>query len=107
MIEEVLEEDKPEKLNKSSSETEEFIAQSGLVVCEHMREEEVVLYKDKVNIEDAHLFAGAYLTNCTHLVSLDKKHVLKADIQKLFLPLRVVSPKQLLEEIVKTVYNKV
>ena len=52
-----------------------------------------------IDDEDAHLIAGANLTRCSYLVSLDKKHVLKLDIKKNFLPLRIVSPKELLEEI--------
>ena len=99
VLEEILEEDKPKKLKRSREEIGEFIARSGLIVRESITTKEVALYKDDVDEEDAHLFAGALLTKCSHLVSLDKKHVVRPDIQKKFLPLRIVTPKELLEEI--------
>ncbi len=80
-------------------EIEQFIAESGLIVREAVTEEEIELYRDQVDREDAHLIAGAKLTKCTHLVTLDKKHLLRPDIQEKFLPLRIVSPKEVLEEI--------
>lgn len=36
----------------------------------------------------------------THLVTLDKKYLLKKDIQEKFLPLQIVSQKELVEKIV-------
>lgn len=101
VIDEVLEEDKPEKFNKSKEQVEEFIVQSGLLVNERINSEEIGPYKDKIDVEDAHLFAGANLNRCVCLVSLDKRHVLRKDVKKQFLPLRIVSPKELLEEIVE------
>jgi predicted nucleic acid-binding protein len=99
-IEEVLEEDKPKRIKRSMEEIEQFIAESGLIVREAITEEEIGPYQDQVDREDAHLIAGAKLTKCTHLVTLDKKHLLRPDIQEKFLPLRIVSPKEVLEEIV-------
>lgn len=93
--------DKTEKLEKSKDELEQFIAQSGLVIRKHITVEDIIPYQDAIDIDDAHLIAGATLTKCTHLVTLDKKHLLKAEIQEKFLPLRIVSPKELLEEIVE------
>lgn len=98
VVEEVLEEDKYYKLKKSRKEIENFVAQSGLIVCENITAEEVVPYLSKVDVEDAHLLAGANLTRCTYLVSLDKKHIVRPDLQKRFLPLRIVFPKELLEK---------
>ena len=60
---------------------------------------EIEPYKDQVDVEDAHLVAGANLTKCLYLVTLDKKHLLTENIRQKFLPLRIVSPKELLEEI--------
>ena len=101
VIEEALEEDKPKKINKSKEEIEKFIAQSGLIVRESITVEEIAPYKDLIDVEDVHLIAGANRTYCSHLITLDKKHLLKADIQQRFLPLKIVSPKELLEEIVR------
>lgn len=97
VIDEVLE--KSKKIGESKKEIEEFVAKSGLLVRENITIEEIAPYKGLIDVEDAHLIAGAVLTKCTHLVSLDKKHILKEDIKKRFLPLRIVSPKELIEEI--------
>jgi putative PIN family toxin of toxin-antitoxin system len=100
VIEEVLEEDKPKKLHKTSAEIEQFIATSGLVVRETVALQEIEPYQHLIDPEDAHLIAGAVLTNCSHLVSLDKKHVLIDAVRTRFLPLKIVSPKDMLEELV-------
>src|SRR4051794_38009371 len=98
-IDEVLEEDKPTKLKKPKQEIERFIVASGLVVREAITRTEIEPYQDLIDAEDVHLIAGANLTNCSHLVSLDKKHVLREDIKERFLPLKIVSPKELLQEL--------
>lgn len=98
-IEETLEEDKPKRIKRSKEEIEKFIAQSGLIVRENITILEIAPYKDLIDIEDAHLIAGANLTKCEYLVTLDKKHLLREDIRKRFLPLHIVSPKELLEKI--------
>ena len=99
-INEILEEDKPKNIKMSKEEIEQFIAQSGLVIRESITVEEIAPYEDLIDAEDAHLIAGANLTQSAYLVTLDKKHLLRIDIQKRFLPLKIVSPKELLEEIV-------
>lgn len=101
VIEEVLEDDKPKKIKKSKDEIERFIAKCGLVIRRGVTQEEIEPYQNLIDIEDAHLIVGAKLTSCTYLVSFDKKHLLHPDIKKRFLPLRIVSPKDLLEEIVR------
>ena len=58
-------------------------------------------YHELIDAKDAHLIAGANLTKCIYLVSLDKKHVLKDAIRRQFLPLKIVSPKELIEELVQ------
>jgi predicted nucleic acid-binding protein len=95
VIEEVLEEDKPKKLHKTREQIEQFIATSGLVVRETITLQEIEPYQHLIDHEDAHLIAGAVLTNCSHLVSLDKKHVLLEAIRT-----KIVSPKEMLEELV-------
>ena len=102
VIGEIIEEDKPEKIRKSKEEIERFIAQSDLIVTETITIEDILPYKDQVDVEDAHLIAGTKLTKCLYLVTLDKKHLLKKDIQERVLPLKLVSPKELLEEIIIT-----
>lgn len=100
VLEEIMEEDKPAKLKKTTAEIQDFIADSGLLVRKIISLEEIAPYQGLLELADAHLIAGAKLTNCGYLVTLDKKHLLQPDIQKKFLPLKIVSPKELLEEVV-------
>ncbi len=88
------------KLKKSKDELEAFIAKSGLIVRKVVTAEEIAPYVNFVETEDAHVVAGANLTKCTHLVTLDKKHLLKAEIKNKFTPLKILSPKEMLEEII-------
>jgi|SRR3989344_6259442 len=100
VIEEILEEDKFIRIKKSQREIEQFIVDNRLIVRKPITIGEIEPYQGLVDIEDAHLIAGANLTRCRHLVTLDKKHLLRADVQKRFLPLKIVSPGQLLEAII-------
>ncbi len=100
VLSEILTEEKFIKFKKAKEEIEKFIAKSGLLVREYITLEQIAIYKDEIDSEDAHLIAGAKLTKCEFLVSLDKKHLLRPEIQQKFLPLKIVSPKELLEKIV-------
>ncbi len=73
VVEEILEEDKPSKLRKSKEELEQFIAKSGLLVRENIKLQDLKPYQNLIDVEDAHLVAGANLTKCRYLVTLDKK----------------------------------
>ena len=88
------------KLKKSKKEIRQFIKDSSLLVRERITSQENKEYEDVVDKEDAHVVAGAHLTKCEYLVTLDKRDLLRPDIQEKFLPLRIVSPKELLEELV-------
>jgi len=101
VIAEVFGEDKPEKIDKQREDIEQFVAESGLLVREAITEKDIEPYDELIDVKDAHLIAGAYLTKCIYLVSLDKKHVLKDEIRKQFLPLKIVNPKELIEELVQ------
>jgi putative PIN family toxin of toxin-antitoxin system len=101
VLAEVLGEDKPEKIDKQREDIEQFVAESGLLVREAITEKDIEPYDELIDAKDAHLIAGAQLTKRIYLVSLDKKHVLKDDIRKQFLPLKIVSPKELIEELVQ------
>ena len=101
VIEEVLEEKHFPKIKRSREETETFIDQSGLIVRKPITVDEIDPYQSLVDIDDAHLIAGAVLTKCEYLVTLDKKHLLRVDTKEKFLPLRIISPKELLEGIIK------
>lgn len=97
---EITDEKKSKKIKKTKNEIEDWIAGSALLVRKAITTAEIIPYTSMVDINDAHLVAGARLTHCTHLVTLDKKHLLRADVAQKFQPLQIVSPKELLEEIV-------
>jgi len=99
VIEEILEEDKSERIKKSKREIGQFIADSQFLVRKPITPGEIEPYYGLVDIEDAHLIAGANLTRCRYLATLDKKHLLRNDIQRKFLPLKIASPGQLLESL--------
>lgn len=99
VIDEILDEEVRAKIKKSQEEIESFITQSKLLVRERITLDEIGSYKGQIDVSDAHLVAGANLTKCSHLVNLDKKHLLRENVQENFLPLRIISPKALLEEI--------
>jgi putative PIN family toxin of toxin-antitoxin system len=101
VIEELLEEDKPGKINKTKEEIEHFIAESRLVVREAITLKEIEPYHQMIDREDAHLIAGANLTKCTYLVSFDKKHVLAENVKNQFHPLKIVNPKELIAVLVE------
>ncbi|MEK7166132.1 MAG: PIN domain-containing protein [Patescibacteria group bacterium] len=94
---------KTSKLKKTAAELESFIAQSGLIVRKSLTSEDIKPYIGKIDLGDAHLIAGAFKTRSTLLVTLDKRHVLRSEVQETFLPLRIVTPRQLLEELVSSV----
>lgn len=94
VIDEVLEHS--EKMNISPGEIQDYIALSSIVVRKRVTTEEIKPYRQEVDPDDAHVVAGALLTNCAYLVTHDKKHLLKPEIQKHFKPLHILSPKELL-----------
>jgi putative PIN family toxin of toxin-antitoxin system len=98
VIDEVLEQES--KLHKTKGEIANFIAASGLVVRESITLDEIRPYENLIDKEDAHLIAGAKRTKCAYLVSLDKRHVLRDEVRARFSPLKIVSPKELLQELV-------
>lgn len=99
VVEEMLEADKQTKLKRSKEEIEAFIAHSGLLVRESIVPEDIEPLMGMIDTDDAHLIAGAQSTQCSYLVTLDKKHLLRSDIKEKFLPLRIVSPKEMLEQV--------
>ncbi len=99
VIEEV--EDNSVKIRKSAKEIRQFIHDNLILIRKRISLIEAEPYKSMVVEKDVHVIAGAKLTKCDFLVTLDKKHLLKPNIKKLIKPLKVVTPQELLEELVK------
>ena len=95
VIEEVLEH--TEKIKLSSRTIQTYITNSGILVRKKIAQNDIVPYKDLVDAEDAHVIAGAHMTNCHYLVTLDKKHLLV--LQGKIKGIKIVNPKELLAEV--------
>lgn len=98
VIDEVI--DHTEKIHKTSEEILWYIKESGLLVRERVTQAEIKKISGIVDPDDAHLVVGARGAACHYLVTLDKKHLLRSDIQKYVAPQRIVNPKGLLEKLV-------
>lgn len=87
------------KIDKTLTEIRQFIKDNSIVVRKKISKAEEEPYQGLVEEEDIHIVAGAKLTACDYLVTLNKKHLLKDEIRKIVKPLKVVSPKEYLEEL--------
>ena len=74
-----------------------FLQEHKVVIHEYILERDSDEYSSIVDPLDAHVIAGALMTQCSHLVSLNKKHLVRPDIQKNFADdLLIVTPGELL-----------
>ena len=88
------------KIKKSKETIGRFIKENNILVRRAITMEEIAPYVGQVDIDDIHLIAGAILTKCNFLLTLDKKHLLRDDIRQKFKDLKIVSPKEFLEFVV-------
>lgn len=88
------------KIDKTLTEIRHFIQDNRIVVRKKISKTEEEPYQGLVEEEDIHIVAGAKLTKCDFLITLDKKHLLKDEVKKLVKPVKVVSPKEYLEKLV-------
>lgn len=94
VIDEVV--DHSEKIHKTPDEIASYVKASGMLVRERVTQTETEKVSGVVDSTDAHLVVGARGATCHYLVTLDKKHLLRPDVRKSVLPLRIVNPKELL-----------
>ncbi|KKQ36741.1 MAG: hypothetical protein US54_C0056G0004 [Candidatus Roizmanbacteria bacterium GW2011_GWA2_37_7] len=97
VIDEIL--DKKEKILRSKTYIEGFILINNLIVRKRLLRSEIKNCPTVVDQNDAHVVVGAQKTHCTHLVTLDKKHLLRADVKYAFKPLKILTPGEMLEEL--------
>lgn len=95
VIDEVLEHTEKIKLSPRTIQT--YITNSAILVRKKITQKDIDPYKNIVDAEDAHVLAGAHMTNCKYLVTLDKKHllILQGKIKRI----KIVNPKKLLAEV--------
>lgn len=99
VIDEVL--DKREKIQRSKTYIEKFILNNNLIVRKRLLRSEIKNCLSIVDRNDAHVVVGAQKTHCSHLVTLDKKHLLRADVKHAFKPLKILTPGGVLREFVQ------
>lgn len=58
--------------------------------------DEIKSWVEKIEPKDAHVVAGAILTGCDYLVTLDKKHLNNPTIQQHVNEVEIIAPKELL-----------
>jgi putative PIN family toxin of toxin-antitoxin system len=90
------------KLNLETSAIDKFVFENDFLVREEITEQETQPYINIVHEKDAHVVAGAFLTGCQYLLTLDKKHLDNPEVRKKIKNLTILSPKKLLEMIKKT-----
>ena len=86
------------KIKKSEKQINNFISQNNILVREQIRTSEIEPFFNIVESKDAHILAGAISTKCTHLATLDKRHLLKPQVKKFLRPIKTGTPKEILEE---------
>lgn len=94
VIDEVI--DHAEKIHKTPEKILLYVKASHLLVRERITQTEIEKVSGIVDSADAHLLVGARSAACRYLVTLDKKHLLRSDVQKIVVPLCIVNPKELL-----------
>lgn len=88
------------KIKRTEKQIIDFISKNTILVRERVETSETERFKKVVELKDTHVLAGSVTTRCTHLATLDKKHLLQPKVKKGMKYLKVVTPKEILEEIV-------
>lgn len=99
VIDEVI--DHADKLHQTPEEILSYIKESDVLVRERVTQKEIEKVSAIVDPTDAHLLVGARGATCQYLVTLDKKHLLRADVRRSVAPIRIVNPKELLGKLVR------
>lgn len=97
VIDEILKQ--PPKIAKSRQEIEEFFLSFPLLIRKRVNQKEAEKFQGLTEPKDVHVIAGAKLTGCQYLLTLDKKHLLKKEVQEKVQPLQIITPKDLILEL--------
>ncbi|MEX0896178.1 MAG: putative toxin-antitoxin system toxin component, PIN family [Patescibacteria group bacterium] len=98
IIDEVLV--KADKIGVSKTEIKQYIAEHSFLVRRALSQQDIrPVLNQMLDARDAHVLAGALLTNAQYLVSLDKKHILHPDIKRHFPQLIILTPGEFLQHI--------
>ncbi len=81
---------------KGKKDVEDFILQNEIIIRQKITKNEIIPFRGIVEEKDTHVLAGAILTKCDYLVTLDKKHFLKDEVKKKVKNIKLVAPKEFL-----------
>lgn len=87
-----------QKINKDKDQIDQFIKDNNILVRKRVTKQETEYLAGLIDSTDAHLIAGAKLTECNFLITLDKKHLLKEEIKNKFKPLKINNPAEFLRK---------
>lgn len=84
-----------------------LIVNNKMIVRKAVGRSEIKQFVDVVSQKDAHVLAGAKLTNSDYLVSLDRKHIVKNEVKNKVEEIQIVLPKELLTKLKRSLkrYN--
>lgn len=83
------------KLKIEKSELLKVLSQKTILVLPNPKEEFIEKFsRVSADSDDAHVLAGAVLSDAKILISLDKKHLLTKAVRKTLKPILMMSPKQ-------------
>ena len=85
----------------NEKDLDSFIVNNKIIVRKAVGRSEIKQFADVVYQKDAHVLAGARLTDSDYLVSLDRKHIVKNEIRNKVKDIQVVLPKELLYKLRK------
>lgn len=86
----------PKLKDETSKNIDQFIVENNFIVRQTIIISEIKPYLSIVEANDAHVVAGAILTSCHYLVTLDKKHLNNQKIKEKIKKVTILSPKELL-----------
>jgi putative PIN family toxin of toxin-antitoxin system len=78
-----------------------FISNNNILVYEEISQDEVLPFIGVVEEKDAHVVSGAILTESKYLLTLDKKHLDNSGIRKKVEKVKILSPKEMLQILIK------
>lgn len=78
----------------------DFLKANNFLVRQSISLSEIAPFISIIEKKDAHVIAGAILTNCDYLVTFDKKHINNKNIKAKISQIKILSPKELLHMII-------
>lgn len=89
------------KITINISALYQFINEYNFIVLAYIIYQDIRFpFLELVDLKDRHVIAGAMMSYCDYLVTLDKKHLDNQIVQEYVTQIKIVSPQRLLKEII-------